>query len=178
MPPPIHPFQSAEPMTRFPLFISLLLAIGCAGPPEPPEVRVSQWRDLRLESRALQADTAFAAFGLRNQAERDDGSTRWNAHASDAARETRDGFIRREFRITIANRDSVASEFHARLDYLDPERGELLKRREIDHMVVPPFTEATWIGSMMIREPGEAELIARILPATADFDAVESERGR
>ena len=165
-------------MARLALLLSLLLAIGCAGPPEPSEVRVSQWRDMRLESRTLEADTAFAAFGLRNQAERDDGSTRWNAYASDLPRETRDGFLRREFRVTIANRDSVAREFHARLDYFEPGAGELLKRREIDHMVVPPFTESTWVGSMMIREPGDAELFARVLPASEDFDAApESERG-
>jgi hypothetical protein len=167
-------------MTRFLLlFPPLLLAIGCAGPPEPPEVRVSQWRDMRLESRTLPADTAFAAFGLRNQPERDDGSTRWNASTSDLPRETTDGFLRREFRLTIANRDSVAREFHARVDYFEPGEGELLKRRLIEHMVVPPFTENSWIGSMMIREPGDAEMIARILPASEDFDAVmESERGR
>lgn len=165
-------------MARLALLLPLLLAIGCAGPPEPPEVRVSQWRDMKLESRTLEVDTAFAAFGLRNQAERDDGSTRWNARASDLPRETIDGFLRREFRVTIANSDSVAREFHARLDYFEPDQGELLKRREIDHMVVPPFTENTWVGSMMIREPGDAALIARILPASEDFDAVaESERG-
>lgn len=164
-------------MARLVLLLPLLFAFGCAGPPEPPAVRVSQWRDMQLESRTLEADTAFAAFGLRNQAERDDGSTRWNAHTSDLPRETTDGFRRREFRVTIANRDSVAREFHARLDYLEPGQGELLKRREIDHMVVPPFTENTWVGSMMIREPGDAELIARILPASEDFDAVESEGG-
>jgi hypothetical protein len=167
-------------MTRFLLlFLAPLLAIGCARPSEPPEIRVSQWRDMRLESRALPADTAFAAFGLRNQAERDDGSTRWNANTSDLPRETTDGFLRREFRLTIANRDSVAREFHARLDYFEPGEGELLKRRVIEHMLVPPFTENTWVGSMMIREPGDAELIARILPASEDFDAVmEWERGR
>jgi hypothetical protein len=166
-------------MARLALFLPLLFAIGCAGPPEPPEVHVSQWRDMKLESRTLKADTAFAAFGMRGQAEHDDGSTRWNAHTSDLPRETTDGFVRREFRVTIANRDSVALEFHARLDYNEPDQGELLKRREIDHMVVPPFTENTWVGSMMIREPGDADLVARILPASEDFDAVpESERGR
>jgi len=165
-------------MSRLALLLPLLLAIGCAGPPEPPEVRVSQWRDMRLESRTLEADTAFTAFGLRNQAEHDDGSTRWNAQATDQPRETAGGFLRREFRVTIANRDSVAREFHARLDYFEPGQGELLKRREIDHMVVPPFTENTWVGSTMIREPGDAELIARILPASEDFDVdAESEGG-
>lgn len=166
-------------MARLTFFLPLLFAIGCAGPPEPPEVRVSQWRDMQLESRTLEADTAFAAFGLRNQAERDDGSTRWNAHATDVAREATDGFLRREFRVTIANRDSIAREFHARLEFFEPGSGDLLRRREIDHMVVPPFTENTWVGSMMIREPGDAELIARILPASEDFDPVaESEGGR
>lgn len=165
-------------MPRLVLLLTLLLAIGCAGPPEPPEVRVSQWRDMRLESRTLEADTAFTAFGLRGQAEHDDGATRWNAQATDQPREARDGFIRREFRVAIANRDSVAREFHARLDYFEPGQGELLKRREIDHMVVPPFTENTWVGSVMIREPGDAEMIARILPASEDFDAdAESQSG-
>ena len=164
-------------MARLALIVPLLFAIGCAGPPEPPEVRVSQWRDMRLESRTLEADTAFAAFGLRNQAERDDGSTRWNAHANDLPRETTDGFLRREFRVTIANRDSVAREFHARLDFFESDQGKLLKRREIDHMIVPPFTENTWVGSMMIREPGDAELIARILPASQDFDAEPESEG-
>ncbi|MFN2237976.1 MAG: hypothetical protein ABR524_01160 [Thermoanaerobaculia bacterium] len=166
-------------MARLAFFLPLLFAIGCAGPPpEPPKVRVSQWRDMKLESRTLKADTAFAAFGMRSQAEHDDGSTRWNAHTSDLPRETTDGFLRREFRITIANRDSVALEFHARLDYFDSDQGALLKRREIDHMVAPPFIENTWIGSVMIREPGGAELVARILPASENFDAVaESEGG-
>lgn len=175
MSPSPDSLEESDLMARLTLFLPLLFAIGCAGPPEPPEVRVSQWRDMRLESRALQADTAFAAFGLRNQAERDDGSARWNGHASDLPREATDGFLRREFRVTIANRDSIAREFHARLDYLEPESGDLIRRREIDHMVVPPFTENTWVGSVMIRPPGDAELIARILPASEAFDAVESE---
>lgn len=167
-------------MTRLALLLPLLLfALGCARPPEPPEVQVVRWRDMRLESRTLPAETAFAAVGLSPKGERDDGATDWSSHASDLPRESKDGFLRREFRLTIANRGPVAREFHARLDYYAPGGGDLMKRREIDHMVVPPFTENTWVGSTMIREPGEAELLARVLPASDDFDTVmESDRVR
>lgn len=122
-----------------------------------------------LESRSLPADTTFAAVGLRPEADHDDGATDWSASASDRVLGAKDGFVRREFRLTIANRGATAREFHARIDYYAPA-GELLRRRKIEHMMVPPFTENSWIGSAMLKAPGEGELVVRVVPSHEPLD--------
>ena len=154
------------------LFFAAIVLAACSSPePAREDVRRTRWRDMIVESRPLPADTAFSAVGLRIRGERDDGATDWSWDFTDARGETRDDFVRRDFRLTIANRGSTALEFHARIDYLGPE-GERLRRKELEPLLVPPFTESTWIGATMLRAPGDAEVLARLLPASEPFDAV------
>ncbi|HVR44704.1 MAG TPA: hypothetical protein VMS56_14820 [Thermoanaerobaculia bacterium] len=154
--------------------IVLAAALGlaaCLGEPEE-SVRVARWRDLIVESRSLPADNAFAEVGLRPSADRDDGATEWFTSFREAEGATEGEFVRRDYRITIGNRGSTAREFHARIDYLGAE-GKILRRILLDELVVPPFTESTWIGGTMIRREGEIAVLARVLPASEPFDPDE-----
>lgn len=165
-------------MIRIPLAAALCLA-ACMAPPEEAKVQRTTWRDLTIETRSLRADTTFSAVGLRPSGERDDGSTDWDTSFTDERGAVDGDFVRRDFRLTIRNRGEVAREFHARIDYLSSD-GELLRRRSLDRMVVAPFTEMTWIGADMIRNSGEPEVLARVLPVSEPFEpeAQSSARSR
>lgn len=159
------------------LLASATLA-GCLAPEPPQEsVRTMRWRDMTVESRPLPADTTLSVVGLRTRGERDDGATEWSWRFAEARGEVRDEFVRRAFRLTLANRGPMAREFHARIDYFAPD-GKRIRRKELAPLLVPPFTESTWIGATMIRKPGEVEVLARVLPIGEPFDPVTKQSRR
>lgn len=161
------------------LLVTASIVLFACSPPEPaPEqIRRTRWQDMIVESRPLPADTTFSAVGLRIRGERDDGATEWSWDFRDSRGPVRDEFVQRDFRLTIANRGPIAREFHARIDYFDPE-GESVRRKELERLLVPPFTESAWIGATMIRAPGKAEVLARVLPVSEPFDPVTEQSRR
>ena len=151
------------------LLLAILLFAACRDEPAPA-VHVSRWQDLIVESRSLPADTTFSAVGLRPESDRDDRSTDWEVKFSDAEKPAaEDGFVRRDFRLTILNRGSSAIEFHGRLDYHAGVAG-LHRRRSFDHLLVPPFTERSWIGSITMRAAAGIEPLVRIVPTSEPVD--------
>lgn len=154
------------------LLLAPAILAACLAPESPrDEVRTTRWRDMIVQSRPLPADTTFSIVGLRTRGERDDGATEWSWTFAETRGAVRDDFVRRDFRLTLANRGPMAREFHARIDYFSSE-GERIRRKELEPLLVPPFTESTWIGATMIRVPGEAEVLARVLPIDEPFDPV------
>lgn len=121
-----------------------------------------------VESRPLPADAAFAVVGLRPEAEHDDGSAQWSTSYSESAIPMREGVARRRFRLTIRNRGTSALEFHARIDYFGDEK--LVRRRTLDDLLVPPLTERSWIGEVLLPPPADMEPLVRVLPASESFD--------
>lgn len=155
------------------LSLLVLLAAACAAPGEPGRVSVTRRGDLTIASRELPAAGTLAAVGLGPAGDKRDGASEWDGSFRDlSVRTERDG-VRRDFSVTLVNRSPNAREFHARLDYLGPD-GALVRRRTLTNLVVPPFTETTWSGSVLLPPPGEAEALARILPATEAFERDEN----
>ncbi|HEU5163338.1 MAG TPA: hypothetical protein VFV54_09360 [Thermoanaerobaculia bacterium] len=154
------------------LAILVLLAAACAAPEGPARVTVTKRGDLTIASRQLPAAGTLAAVGLAPAGDKRDGSSEWDGSFQDGRPRTERDGVRRDFSVTLVNRSSTAREFHARLDYLGPE-GALLRRRTLTNLVVPPFTETVWSGSVLLSPPGDAEVVARILPATEAFEGDE-----
>ena len=154
-----------------PLF--LLLAACAPQGDEPARPVVTRAGDLTIETRDLRSEATFAAVGLAGEGDRREGESSWDAIFGEGdARPERDG-VRREFRITIANRSATAREFHARIDYVGSD-GELIRRRTLERLVVAPFTETSWLGAVLLPHPGAGQAVARILPAAEPFDPSES----
>ncbi|HEY0788819.1 MAG TPA: hypothetical protein VGE86_09240 [Thermoanaerobaculia bacterium] len=157
-------------MIRFSRALPLLLLAACAPSAEEPAAPViTRAGDLSVETRDLRTEATFAAVGLSGEGDRRDGASTWDGTFSEGeTRPGRDGVLR-EFRITIANRSSIAREFHARIDYLDSE-GDVVKRRTLENLVAPPFTEVSWSGSVVLPRPGNNQALARVLPLAEPFD--------
>ncbi|HSN67728.1 MAG TPA: hypothetical protein VLV48_00690 [Thermoanaerobaculia bacterium] len=155
-----------------PLFLLVLLAAACGAPEEPARVTITKRGDLTVSSRELPADGTLAAVGLAPAGDKREGSSEWDGSFQDGERRTERDGVRREFRVTLSNRSATAREFHARLDYIAPD-GTLLRRRTLTNLVMPPFTETVWSGSVLLPPPGNADVDARILPATEPFEGSE-----
>jgi hypothetical protein len=162
-------------MTRVVLILALLVSLsGCAPATEESSVTVTRRGDLRIESRTLTPDATLAAVGLGPEGDRAEGDATWDDTFADApGRRDRDA-VARDFRLQITNRAATAREFHARIDYLAPD-GALVRRRELDHLVVAPFTEIAIVGSVRLPLPGDAAVLARVLPSSEPFDVSAEE---
>jgi hypothetical protein len=157
-------------MIRLSRALPLLFVLACApAADEPAAPVVTRAGDLSVETRDLRSEATFAAVGLAGQGDRREGASTWDGTFSDGeARPERDG-VRRGFRVTVANRSATAREFHARIDYVDSE-GDVVKRRALENLVVPPFAEVSWSGAVLLPHPGTNPALARILLASEPFD--------
>ncbi|MGH9457296.1 MAG: hypothetical protein ACRD2J_06595 [Thermoanaerobaculia bacterium] len=155
-------------MRPFVPFLAAFLLFACSQESSAPAVEVHRSRDLVVLSRELPAETAFAVVGLRTEPARDDGAADWDWDFGDRQLEIRAGVARREFRLTVRNRGATVRELHARIEYFGS--GEMLRRRTLDNLVVPPFTERTWIGSVSLASSVEPSPLVRVLPRTEPFE--------
>jgi hypothetical protein len=160
---------SVDTVARLFLFLPLLLALACSSPDEGPPVTVTKRGDLTIESRPLPVNATLTAVGLGAGGDRREGSSEWESSFEDAEGRTEREGVRRQFRLTVVNRSATAREFHARIDYLDPE-AVLVRRRSLKSLVVPPFTETIWSGAVLLPPPGNAEVVSRVLPSSEPFD--------
>lgn len=151
------------------LLLPFLLLVACSPREEIPPVSVTRRGDLTIESRPLRMDATMAAVGLAPAGDRREGESEWDSSFSDAEGRAQRDSVEREFRLTIVNRGATASEFHARIDYLGVD-GKLVRRRALEKLVVPPFTETTWSGSVSLPPPGGAEVVTRVLRSTEPFE--------
>ena len=151
------------------LLLAVFFAAACASPEDSARVTVVKRGDLTVTSRQLPAEVTLAAVGLAPAGDRRDGASEWDGFFHDGtSRPERDG-VRRAFSVKLVNRSSTAREFHARLDYLGPD-GQLIRRKTLTNLVVPPFTETVSSGSVLLPEPGDAQVLARIIPSTEAFE--------
>jgi len=134
------------------LAIASLVTLACRDQ-EPAFPELYSETEIVSQSRSLASDTALTAVGLRPEAERDDGSASWDRRFRDWKERVEKDAVRRNFELTIANRDRAAHEFRATIEY----RGEngIVKTRQLRHIVVPPLTEKTLYGFTRIRRPGD-----------------------
>lgn len=160
---------------RFSLFVKptlllvLFVAAACAAPEEPSPATVGKRGDLIVTSRELPADVTLAAVGLAPDGDRRDGASEWDSSFHEGTSRHEPDGVRRPFTVTLLNRSATARDFHARLDYVAPD-GRLIRRKTLTNLVVPPFTEVVTSGSVMLPRPGDAEVVARIIPATEAFE--------
>ncbi len=149
----------------------MLFLLACAPQAEDAAAPgVQRVGDLTIASRDLRSEATFAAVGLAGAGDRREGSSSWDASLAEGeSRTERDG-VRRGFTLTIANRGTTAREFHARIDYRGAE-GALASRRSLENLVVPPFTETSWSGDVLLPHAGNAQALARVLPAAEPFEA-------
>lgn len=157
-------------MPRLSLAAPILLLLGCVPAAEQPAAPVVTTRgDLTVATRDLRGDATLAAVGLAPAGDRREGESTWHYSFTEGEGRRDRTTIRRPFTLTIVNRGETARDFHARIDYLTLD-GDVLRRRTLQALLVPPFTEVSWSGSVALAPPGDAPVLARVLPATEAFE--------
>lgn len=142
---------------RWPIRVLLVSLTACAAeaPREQGEAPIpiaDTHREIVVETSTLKGDAAFTMFGLREKDEKDDGSTGWKDLLEEQVEPAQDGFVRRRFRVTLANGSDRARQYEIEIDYVAVDDGELLRRRKLRKIFVPPFTQKRVSGYTPIRE--------------------------
>jgi len=119
---------------------------------EAPIPIASTHREIVVVTTPLKADMTFSIVGLRQKAEKDDGATRWNDQFEEQVEAPYEGFVRRRFRVTLANGSDQARQYAITIDYVSDSTGEVILSRSFRRIFVPPFTKKQVSGYTPIRE--------------------------
>ncbi|MGA7616739.1 MAG: hypothetical protein WBX15_16315 [Thermoanaerobaculia bacterium] len=138
------------------LLLGLLVTPALSCGREKP-LRASSRKEIVVRSRPLDRDATFTILGLRREDRRDDRQTGWDSTFRDEITGTEEGFVRRDFTLSIANRTDQPWEFRATIEYRDHE-GNLVRKRVLRKLLVPPFTEKSYSGYTLFRSPGEVQV--------------------
>ena len=132
----------------------LVVALACV--PAKPRLQLpGNERQLVVTSRSLGADATLTAIGLRRTAKKDDGATTWQHRFADLPAVRDGGEVKRPFRFVLANLAPAARRFDVTIDYRS-ESGALVRGRSFRGLLVPPFTEKTYVGFTRFAPPGTA----------------------
>jgi len=135
----------------------MLVACGQAKEASPSEGEApipiaATHREIVVVTTPMKADMAFTIVGLRQKAEKDDGATRWNDQFEEQVEAPYEGFVRRRFRVTLANGSEQARQYAITIDYVSDKTGDVILSRSFRRIFVPPFTKKQVSGYTPIRD--------------------------
>ncbi len=137
----------------------LLLLLACADAPEretasgeAPIPIADTHREIVITTSPLKADMTLTMVGLRRKADKDDGSAGWEDAFEEQVEAPYEGFVRRRFRVNLANGSDRAREYVIEIDYASDSTGEIVLERRFRKIFVPPFTLKRVSGYTPIRE--------------------------
>lgn len=151
-----------DPVSRATLTLCSVILVsslvpGCARNEEPadegeaPIPIADTHREIVVVTSPLKMDMTFSMVGLRQKGEKDDGSTGWEKSFEEQVEAPYDGFVRRRFRVTLANGSDRVREYLIELDYVSDKSGDVILRRRFRKIFVPPFTTKQVSGYTPIR---------------------------
>lgn len=129
---------------------------------EAPIPIAATHREIVVVSTPMKADLTFSMVGLRRKGEKDDGSAGWKDRFEEQVEAPHDGFVRRRFRVTLANGSDEAREYAIEIDYVSDTTGEVILNRRFRKIFVPPFTRKQVSGYTPIREDRLVHADARV----------------
>jgi len=157
---------------RIALVLGVIVLAACVRSDEPndqgeaPIPIAATHREIVVVTSTLKADMTFSMVGLRRKAEKDDGSTGWKDRFEEQVEPPNDGFVRRRFRVTLANGSDQAREYQIELDYVSDTSGEVILSRKFRKIFVPPFTQKQVSGYTPVRDDRVVHAEARGLDVT------------
>jgi hypothetical protein len=135
---------------------------------EAPIPIAATHREIVIVTSPMKVDMTFSIVGLRRKGERDDGSTGWKEQFEEQVEAPYDGFVRRRFRLTLANGSDRAREFEFEIDYVSEGTGEVILHRKFRKVFVPPFTKKEVSGYTPIREDRTVHTDVRVREVTEE----------
>ena len=135
---------------------------------EAPIPIASTQREIVVVTSPLRADMTFSMVGLRRKGDKDDGSTGWKESFEEQVEAPHDGFVRRRFRVNLANGSDLAREYAIEIDYVSDTTGEVILQRRFRKIFVPPFTLKRVSGYRPIREDRAVHADVRVREVVAE----------